>query len=74
MATQNMDRRTVTGVSASVDFENGGRDVKVSFVINRDDFSRILDRWTFNSMLIFFNSGDKSLEVTLPKIEERVSR
>lgn len=66
--------QVVEGADTSVDFVNSGRNVKISFTLDRALFAQVLDRWTWNNALITIRSGDRAVDISFPKIEERVSR
>ncbi len=60
------------GADANVEIVNNS--IKLSFTVNREAMSPVLERWTWNDCIVTIRSGDRDVVVSFPKIQEQVKR
>lgn len=63
---------TTEGTNASVDIVDGGRTVQITIKVNKEVIAQVLERWTWNEILIGMTSRDKNVTIAFPPIRERV--
>lgn len=65
---------TTEGAEVRIKESSNGNKIELSFLVDRDAFSGVLERWTWNDSLIIIRAGDRDITISFPPIKEQVSR